>query len=157
MSLYQPNLPILPDWKGTLTVAFAQLRRAIFVVEGSFGWTDFNPSTDFAGMTVTNYILNRARYLKIGNFSWVSIHLTATLAATLASTITITLPVTAGISGSITPAQGGACTIKNAGAEETGGWRIQSTSNQIVVSRKPVANFGAGNVEVLLNSVIEVL
>lgn len=163
MSFYQPNLPILPDWKGTLTVAFAQLRRAVFVVEDSFTWNDFDPQINFNGMTVTNYNLLRSRILKLGKFVSISVHFTATLAAPLAAFFTLKLPYTAGTAGVAgtsaagTPYQGGACTLLNSAVQEVGVWKIQQTGDTIFILRSPVANFGAGSLELIFNEVIEVI
>lgn len=149
---YSPNLPINSGWKSTIQNAFQVLRRIKFIVEDDFTFTDFDPQTDFSGMTVTNYLVNRARGIKIGSIFYFSINISATVAAPLASIIRVTLPYTAFSSGD----QFGASQNLNAGTSEVGFYIIANGLNGLSFARPGYANFGAGATQVAANGFIEV-
>jgi hypothetical protein len=156
---YSPNLPISSGWKSTLSNAFQTLRRVKFIIESDFTWRDFDPQFSANGMTVTNYVVLRSRYFKIQNLMWISVNLTATLAAPLNPYIQIVIPGVASAlnnSTSTTPTQGGSCCLQNAGLEYVGRWRLQALTSILGVTLAPVANFTAGNTEILINAVLEV-
>jgi len=152
---YSPNLPIGSAWKSTLTLAFQTLRRIKFIIESDFVFSDFNPQTNFNGMTVTNYDAARCRIFVLNKVAFVSINIVATLAAPFASSIVVSLPEN--IVSSLGVSQRGATQIANAGVDEVGNWTISAESNQITFSRNPVGtNFSAGQANIRVNTFFEI-
>ena len=151
---YTPNLAVLSDWITSLTVAFSKLRRISFVVENTFTFEDFDPQTNYLGMTVTNYIVNRARYLKIFGLAWFSLDISATVAAPLANSVTITLPVTC--AGDIGNKQGAGALLRLVGGDETGYWITDSQVNLITFRRSTAINYAAGVLRIISNGFFEV-
>lgn len=154
--LFSPKLAILSDWRSSLSVAFSYFRRIKFVVENTFELGDFDPQTNWKGMTVTNYEVYRARYLKIWKFAWISIDIIGTVAAPFAPNVVITVPFT--MDSSVTKQQGGAATCTNGGLPEACGWVTSAANGPATISfyRMPVANFGAGIVRLNLNAFLEI-
>lgn len=151
-----PNLKVLSDWRSSLNVAFSTLRRIPFLTEPVFQMGDFNPQTNFNGMTVTNYRVYRARYLKIYKFLWFSFEITATLAAPFAANVMITIPGTGYDPEQTFAGQSGGAQIRNAGAYETGTWLLVGRTNVLQLNRPGWANFTAGASVFRANGFVEV-
>lgn len=156
---YSPNLPIGSGWKSTLQIAFQTLRRIKFIIESDFQWKDFDPNLNFYGMTVTNLLVPRCRYLLLGNIIYFSIDIRCTLGGAAANIITVSLP-----ENIITPptnyssaTQGGGAFYTNAGVEETGFWLSRANRNTIDFQRAGYANFGAGAFIGIANGFIEII
>lgn len=152
---YSPNLPVSSGWKSTIENAFQVLRRIKFIIEGDFSFGDFDPQTNYQGMTTSGYQVYRARYLKIGDMFWFSYNSLASVAAPLTSTITITIPFTAKTRVGDRQ-QGGAGFTSSAGAAECAFWNILSGTNTVRFHRYAGNNWAAGFVELAVNGFIEV-
>jgi len=154
---YSPNLPISSSWKSTLSNAFQLLRRVKFLVEDTFDWGSFNPQVNYTGMTTSNVIVYRARYLKIWKFFWFSIDAAATLAAPLSPYIVIKIPYTIPLSSFTSDSiQGDACMVMDNSIFEPGLWYGLSKSNEITFIRSGVVNWSAGNNRIITNAFLEV-
>jgi hypothetical protein len=152
---FSPNLKVLSDWRSSLTVAFSALRRISFIVTSDFAFGDFNPQTNFSSMAATNYIINRARYFRIGSIMWLSFDIQATLAAVFVQAITITIPAT--VAGDSGVHQGLAGIGSNAGTgEETLGLALGGT-NSIQIYRPATAAYTAGAWRTRINGFVEIL
>jgi hypothetical protein len=152
---FSPNLKVLTDWRSSLTVSFSLLRRIKFIIEGDFSFGDFDPQSNFNGMTVTNYLVNRARYLRIGNLFIFSLDIRATLAAPFAQAVNYTIPATA--TGTSASVQGGGIYGYNAGVADNGAWGITGATNIIYSLRPSLAAYTAGSYIFIANGVIEVI
>jgi len=153
---FSPNFKVLTDWRSSLNVAFSVLRRIKFIIEGDFSFGDFDPQSNFNGMTVTNYLVNRARYLRIGNLFIFSLDIRATLAAPFAVRVDYTIPVTA--AGTSSSVQGGGAWGYNAGVIESGAvWGINGASNAIYSLRPALAAYTAGSYIFVANGLIEAI
>lgn len=152
--IFKANYSVLRDWKTTLTVAFQQLRRIPFIIEDTFQFGDFDPQTNFNGMTISNYVLYGARYLKIKNLLWFHYDMTVTLAAPLAASIKIIIPGTASTEYGI---QSGYAQIDNAVTGESDGWYLLPGTNEIVIFRTGVVNYTAVATRIKLNGWVEVV
>lgn len=155
------NLPVGSGWKSTLTLAFAKLNKISFIVEDTFSFGDFDPSTNFNSMVVTNYALRRARYLKIYKFLFFSVDIAATLATPFANSVAFTIPGTAaGASPSLlgsSDTQGAACFADNAGTGEAALWQIVAGTSSVRVFRSGIAAYTAGSFRVKINGFVEVI
>jgi len=161
---YTPNLIIAKSWQQTLKSAFTQLRKWKFLVEDSFSFGDFTPhpitaatplNFYFSSMTVTNYVLYRARYLKIFGLLLFSVDFSATLAAPLGNTIKIVLPAT--LAGASNYAQCGFANINNTTATEPGTWAGAGGNSTIDVYKIAVANYSAAATNIRVNGFVEVI
>ena len=155
--LFSPNFSVDANWKSTISKAFQQLRRVKFVVENTFSFGDFDPQTNFSGMTVTNYRVYRARYLKIFGMLWFSFEITATLAAPLAANVYIIIPGTGPDPDATSAGQSGGAQIRNAGVYETGTWLLVGNTNQLQMNRPAWAAFTAGAAVFRANGFVEVI
>lgn len=156
MSLYTPNLKVLKDWRGSLNVAFSILRRVAFVIEDTFSFGDFNPQTNWQGMTVTNYQVYRARYLKIFKMMWVSLDIRGTVAAPLTTNVSVILPATGG-GGEDSSQQSSANRLVDNSVNEVGFSALAKGSNEMYFYRAPIANFTAGPAIITFNGFLETL
>jgi hypothetical protein len=120
----------------------------------SFSFGDFDPQTNFNGMTVTDYLVNRARYLRIGKLFFFSLDVRATLAAPFAQSVSYTIPAIA--SGTIASVQGGGVYAYNAGAADNGAWGITGTTSIIYSLRPLLAPYTAGSYIFIANGFIEI-
>lgn len=155
-----PNLKVQKDWRGTLNLAFSVLRRIAFLTPEDFSFGTFDPQTDFAGMAVTNYRVYRTRYLKIFNFLWFSVDMSATLAAPLTNVVYVTIPATASLDNATvvgTSGQAVGAAIGNAGGLETGTAQISNGSNRLQFLRATVNNYTAGSASFRANGFLEVI
>lgn len=152
---FSPAFAILKDWKTTLTVAFRILNRIAFIVTGDFKFGDFNPSTNWSGMTVTNVNERTARYIRIQNMAWVSYDASVTLAAPLANTVTITLPFT--VAGESTRLQICGCYTQNGGVGEVGVAIATGATNTLSFLRGNLGAYAAGSARFTVNMFVEVV
>lgn len=144
------------DWKQSLVVAFSQLRRVNFLTQEVFAWGDFLPVIDWGGMATSNFVLGRARYLKIWKFLWFSLDFRATVAAPLFNRITVQIPGTFPVDEIRSVYQGGGLTIQNNGANEAGFWYAGSGTNLLNFQRTAGGNFTAGTAAVFCNGFVEI-
>lgn len=151
------NFAVLRSWQQTCTVAFNTLRRIAFIVEDSFQFGDFDPQTNYNGMTLTLYQVKRARFLKIWKFLWLSIDIVGTVAVPLASGITITIPDGCTVAGLATDYQAFGADVVNNGTSEAGFARAIGLTNAVTFYRTASGNFGAGVSEITANGFLEIV
>ena len=154
MSFYTPNFSVGGSWRSAITLITSQLRKIKFADDQSFTWLDFNPQTNFSGMTVTDYKVTRCRYLLLNKLIFLSVDLEATLAAPLANVISVEFPGT--VAGDLGSLQTGGVNIRNAGAIEIAGWQGNGQASYISFVRAAAANFSAGAVRIMMNGFLEV-
>lgn len=148
-----PNLKVGNDWRGSLNVAFATLRRILFIQESDFSFGDFDPQVNWNGMAASNVSILRARYLKIFNMLWFSLDLSATLAATFTTSFSIIMPATAGSVG----LQSFAGIGQNGGSNEGCVAEIQAGTNILNIYRIGFGNYSAGSTRQRINGFMETL
>lgn len=141
-----------------LATLLQTLRRVPFVIEDTFTFENFDPQVNWSGMTASNVMINRSCFLKIWNFLWVSVDITATLAAPFASNIQITIPYTAagGYDSTNSRRQGGGAYVWDAGVGAVGLWFIISGQSQVFFQKGTPANWAAGTGRISGNFFIEV-
>lgn len=161
MSLFSPNFTLDEAWRTTLNKVFQQLRRIRFVVEDTFSFGTFDPTVDFQGMTISNYIVQRARFLRIWKFLWLSVDVTVTLASPFTVQMFVILPPGCTVAGDGTDStdsrQGGSLVMQNNSTLEAGYWLALPLSNRISIQRNAGGNYSAGNARFAFNTFIEVL
>ena len=155
---FSPNLKILADWRETFTSAFQELRRFPFATQNTFAWSNFNPQTNWRGMTTTLITISRTRYMLVNKILYFSLDISATLAAPLTNSVLITLPESLLAPGqAITPnAQAGATALLDGGILYTGKWILYDGLNVIALQSATGANFAAGSFRCVTNGFIEV-
>jgi hypothetical protein len=157
VSLFTPNYTLDSSWKATLNKVFQQMRRVKFVVEDTFSFGDFDPQTNWNGMTVTGYQVYRARYLKIYKLLWLSIDIRATLAAPFAGSVDVTIPYVIKGSDEVSGAQQSLFVrISNASTNEPGMCVAVANTNILTFFRIPIAAFTAGSAILTYNGFLEV-
>lgn len=92
MSFFKPNLITGDEWRTTLISAFTQLRKPSFATEDTFVLSNYDPSPNWYGMTVSGILIQRSLYLKLNKLIFLSFDISATLAAPLALSFSVTLP-----------------------------------------------------------------
>lgn len=156
-----PSLVIGSGWRETLNNAFATLRRINFLIYENFIFKTFDPKLDFQGMTATNYLVRRARFLKIYKFLWLSVDVSVTLAAPFDVQMFLTIPPACIIAGNNTtdtiPRQGSSLIMQNAGVLEAGYWLGLALSNQISIQRNAGGNYTAGGARFVFNGFLEII
>lgn len=148
--LFSPNLKVLSDWRSSLRAAFGELRKRVFVVEDTFQMQPFAPVVDFRGMAVTagTYVVNQARYLKIGKFMWITADFQATLGAPFTNLINVAVPGGYLAKGNLQTGDTGyqqqAILVQNAAVTEVGHLIIRNTSAGFELLRGNFAAHTAG-------------
>lgn len=153
--VFKFNPAILSSWRTTLQVFFQQLRKVAFVVENTFSFGDFDPQIDWNGMTVTDVIIYRARYLKIWKLLFLSIDLKGTLAAPLADKYYLTLPPGNIIAGDRTVLQL-IVSVSNTNNGEIGLIKLFGEQNKMECYRPLYAAYVAGAMRMRAQGFIEV-
>jgi hypothetical protein len=151
--MISPNLKVLSDWRSTTSVAFSVLRRIAFIKEDDFKFGDFDPKTTFRGMGTADYVIYRARFLKVFKLLFLSLDLSVTVSAPLTFGINIELPE-------------GTTAAAGAGGGQSFCIYVNGTPGTAVISEEQsnlrldnagFTNFGAGGVRIIGNGFLEVI
>jgi len=132
------SLPINANIAGTLRAWRSEIIGGNLLDIPAFSFGNFDPQINFNGMTVTNFNVVRARYLRIFKMFWFTFEATATLAAPFASTINIIIPNT-GKSTQIAVGYG-----QNAGTGELSVHQLLANANTVQIYRQAFGNYTAG-------------
>lgn len=147
------NFKVLSDWRSSVSNAFQQLRRTIFVYENDFEWQTLPMEFDGNGLTY-NTLAIEANYLKIGKLLFIRCQVNFTASAGAVATVYLTIPYTfpTGPVDQITTGfvSGGAATYSGI---VTG---VQGT-NKIGVNQSTLANYALAGAVINFNAFFEVL
>lgn len=150
------NFKVDSSWRSSLNTAFSFLRRTTLLTPGDFELTDFDPRMDFHGMTITNFLIRRCKYLKINKYFFYSIDIAMTLAAPFAAEVDVQLPLGLTVAGDSGFLQCNHLLTSQAGVNEAGHALGRGTTSLISLQRGASGNFGAGNARFIGNGFIEV-
>lgn len=149
------SLPINLNIAGTLRAWRSEIIGAALIAIENFFFKDFDPRTDFFGMTTANYKVYHAKYIWIGPIFWMTFDIGATLSGSMTGAISITIPaIAAGTSSSL---QGLVGIAENAGSTEVCLAQPVGEQTQIRIYRPTATAYTAGDWRARVNGFVWVI